>query len=92
MQYIDGIDDFSYRDGVVRGTLVILELKTNSESVDSPQEKSKLPNIKTTPVGSIAMPLKAAIQIHAALGELMNRLVENKVIAPADKGPSEIIN
>lgn len=94
MQYIDGIDDFSYTDGIVRGNLVVLQKKSDdqdNESAESTTADAPSSKFKTVPVGTVVMPLRAALQIHAALDELIKKLIENQVIQPP-KQVSNVLN
>lgn len=86
MQYIDGIDNFSYRDGIVRGDMVILQNNDNASDKNSVDSSALIPKFKTDLAGSVVMPLRAALQIHAALDELINKLEENQIIERSEGG------
>ena len=76
-QYIDGINHLHLQDGMIRGTLVVFE------STFEPSEKDPTTSTRTTtvePVMTLMTSIRGALQMHAALDQLIKKLIENKVL------------
>lgn len=85
--YTDGINHLHLQDGTVRGTLVVFK------SSFEPSEKDPTTSIRTTtvePVMTLMTSIRGALQMHAALDQLIKKLVENKVLQTTQNASAEV--
>jgi len=79
--YIDGINDLHFQNETVRGNMVVLEAQFQTQPNKEPQNGASVdPTLKLITTGTVITSIRGAIQIHAALDELIKKLVADKVI------------
>lgn len=79
--YIDGINHLHLQDGTIRGTLVVLQPHFETLApAGSEDTLAKNPRIEVSSAGTLMTSIRGALQMHAALDQLIKKLIENKVL------------